>query len=107
MWGIDMAECDLGIILSQEKIANIVEEHLNRKELKQKVKVVDLQSTEAGYIFFLEYQPKVDKVDTVLGVSLPPKGEYDIYTAGVGNTVPAHVGKSKNGKLSKKGVSHE
>lgn len=57
-----MSECDFSMLLSQDLIAKVMEEHLNKQVLRQQVEVVDLQNTDAGYVFSLRYKPKVEKV---------------------------------------------
>lgn len=101
-----MAECDFSMVLSQDMIAQVVEDYLNKKELKQPVEVVDLQNTDAGYIFFLKRKPKVAKVDNVLGFDMPNKGDYNIYVGGSSTVPPTHIGRSKNGRFTKKEVSN-
>lgn len=55
-------ECDFSLLLSQELIAKVMESYLNKTMLRQAVEVVDLQNTEAGYVFSLKQKPKVTEL---------------------------------------------
>lgn len=108
-------QCDFSMLLSQDLIAKVMETYLNKEMLKVPVEVVDLQNTEAGYVFSLKHKPKVQAVKKIetqlgmhipqLGMQFPPQGEYDVYTGGTGTTTPpTYVGRAKNGKFTKKEV---
>src|SRR5262245_54130514 len=55
-------DADFITILSSDMIATIVEEYFNKKVYRQKVKVVDTKSTEAGYMFSLTFVPVQSKI---------------------------------------------
>lgn len=57
-------DADVVIMLSSEKIAEVMEGYFNRVMLKQKVKVVDLQPTASGYAFSVAYIPTEPAVGT-------------------------------------------
>jgi len=48
-------EADTVIILSSELIAEVMEVHFNKVMFKKKVKIVDLQPTETGYMFSVAF----------------------------------------------------
>lgn len=59
-------QADFITTLSNEMIADIVEEWMNKKKEKRPVKVVDLKSTDVGYMFFCAFvqaPPKVVQKD--------------------------------------------
>jgi len=48
-------EADFITIVSSEMIAEVMEEYFNRHMYKKKVEIVDLKSTETGYMFSLAF----------------------------------------------------
>jgi hypothetical protein len=52
-------EADFVTIVSSEMIAEVMEQHFNKNMYKKTVKIVDLKSTETGYMFSLAFVPTV------------------------------------------------
>ena len=55
----EKVEADTVIILSSELIAEVMESYFNKDMFKKRVKVVDLKSTETGYMFSVAFVPVV------------------------------------------------
>lgn len=51
-------EADTIIILSSELIAEVMEKYFNEEMFKKQVKVVDLKSTETGYMFSIAFNDR-------------------------------------------------
>lgn len=75
----DVQSADTVIILSSELIAEVMEKYFNKEMFKKQVKVVDLKTTEAGYMFSLAFIPQVSPTVpySVAQQSIPFAGIYN------------------------------
>ena len=57
---------DIVIICSSELIANVMQEHFNKKMFKKDIEIVDLKPTEDGYAFSLAFIPDFSKAQDIM-----------------------------------------
>lgn len=65
-------EGDSVYIVSSETIAQVMEEHFNRKVFKKNVEVVDLKAGEDGYMFVLAFKERKVKEPNVIDEGITP-----------------------------------
>mgnify|MGYP001558230970 FL=1 len=58
-------QADIVIICSSELIANVMQEHFNKKMFKKDIEIVDLKPTEDGYAFSLAFMPDFSKAQDI------------------------------------------
>lgn len=104
-----MSEVDQGevnvdavIILSSEKIAEVMEVHFNKVMLRQAVKVISVEAAGEGYSFALTYVQKVMSKPSSVTETLTgyPLADYNERLLTSMSTTKAQ--RSSNGKFTKK-----
>lgn len=97
-------EADTVVILSSELISKIVGEYFNRKMFKENVEIVDLKSTETGYMFSVAFVKKevALKYGTFTGgMAAIRESTEEEFSVSIDKVVKSVQARANNGKFAK------